>query len=388
MIGRRSISFRAACLVLPAMLAGCNSLQLGDVPLLSRTGLKPGAAQESSQPLPELDPATPQVPGAMAIVPAKQFSEFALAQATSVGELQFQPGDSIKVSVWGYPELDHTATVQPNGRITLPLVGEIAASGETVGNLRTRITDKLKPFTKVESMELRPGDSLTMEVWQRTELRHTATIEPNGTVTFPLAGRLPAAGRAIEDLRKETEARLRDHLRDARVTLLPLFANRRVLFDYHVSVLASRLEPRRVALVGEVNNQGMVEIRGSLRLVEALAQAQLRQTTAEMNSIVVIRNPTSGSPQYRMIRLADYFSGKAPDQNIFLQNDDIVVVPKTAIARAGDFVEQFFTRTVPVFNWWSAMWQARTASQSAETVNLINDSLRRAINAVTISPQP
>lgn len=152
-------------------------------------------------------------------------------------------------------------------------------------------------------------------------------------------------------------------------------------------MLASRIEPRRVAVIGEVNFQGLTEIKGSLRIVEALAQAQVRQTTTELNSVVVIRSPNAGSPQYRMIRLDDCFAGRAPDQNIYLGHDDIVIVPKTAIAKVGDFVELFFTRTAPVFNWWSAAWQASVAEKSAETTKLINESLSNSLISITTQPQ-
>ena len=292
------------------------------------------------------------------------------------------------MSVWGYPELDHVAVVQPNGTITLPLAGEIVAAGASVDELRRLVTDRLARFTKVATPELRPGDTLAIEVWQHNDLRRLSVIEPDGAVTFPLIGRIPSVGRALEDIRREAERRLAEHIRDPRVTILPVFNNRRVLQDHYVSVLAQLLQPRRVAVIGEVNIQGLAEIRGSLRVVEALAQSQLRQTTAELNSVVVIRRSASGAPQYRTIRLADYFDGRAPDQNIYLQHDDIVIVPKTLIARVGDFVEQFFTRTSPVFTWWSALHQASAARDSAETIRLINESLHRSLANIAINPLP
>lgn len=373
----RTLSAMAALLALSA----CTTLGVSQIPLLSETGIDSdatvGLPPGDVTPLPDPVTAPPQ---------PRQFREFDLAQAVTAGELRFQSGDSIKVSVWGYPELDHTATVQPNGRVTLPLVGEVDAAGVTVGELRERITERLVPFTTVRTTELRPGDTLTMEVWQHPELRSTAIIEPGGTVTFPLAGSVQVVGRTVESVRKEVEQRLLQHLREVRVTVLPNFINRRVLHDFHVSVLPSRLEPRRVALIGEVNVQGLAEIKGSLRIVDALAQAQLRQMTAALNSVVVIRNPSSGTPQYRMIRLADFFEGRAPDQNIYLQNDDIVIVPRTAIAKIGDYVELFFTRTAPIFYWWSAMWQSTVDRQKAETVGLINDSLKRSLSDLTVTP--
>ena len=366
-------------------LAGCGTT---GIPFLSQTGLNDSAAAKSAT----NQNAVAAVANAPAATAGKddsaavQVSEFGLDDSRAVGELRFESGDSVKVSVWGYPELDHTTTIQPNGKITLPLAGEVDAARTSAAELRQRIIDKLEPFSKAASSELRAGDSLAVEVWQHVELRHTAVIDPSGWVTFPLAGRFPAAGRPVEELRREVEKRLLEHLRDARVTLLPIYNNRRVLHDRHVSVLAQTLQPRRVALIGEVGVPGMTEIRGSLRLVEALAQAQMREKTVDLNSIIVIRNPEGRSPQYRMIRLADYFEGRAPDQNIFLQHHDIVVVPRTAIAKAGDFVEQFFSRTAPIFTWWSAMFQASVARDSADTTRLINESLTRSLNALTVSP--
>lgn len=375
------------------LLTGCSTIGGWQIPFFSKTGLDAEATVDSAPAdlVPaDLAPANlspPSGPAATAPVP-RQFREFDLAQAVIPGELHFQSGDTIKVHVWGYSELDHTANVQPNGRITLPLVGEVDAAGATVSELRERITERLNPFTTVRTAQLRPGDTLTMEVWQHPDLRNTAIIDPAGTVTFPLAGTVQVTGRSLENVRKEVEQRLLQHLREVRVTVLPNFINRRVLYDFQVSVLPSRLEPRRVAVIGDVNVQGLIEIRGSLRIVDALAQAQVRQLTAEINSIVVIRNPSSGSPQYRMIRMADFFDGRAPDQNIYLQNDDIVIVPRTMIAKVGDYIEMFFTRTAPVFYWWSAAWQSTVDRQKADTVRLINQSLERSLQSINVNPTP
>jgi len=405
MLNRYSYHSLIGIFLSASLLSACSSTH---VPYLSTTGLEPGAVSENSGKLPapqsdeikvheqagtESSAANPGKKPSFAEVKSnplkdKSISEFSLTDPKSSAELRFQSGDTLKVSIWGYPELDTIAVVQPNGKITLPLTGEIDAADATVGELRQRITDRLEPFTKVSTPDLRPGDGLTMEVWQHDDLSKLSVIEPAGMVTFPLIGRIQAAGRTLEDIRKEAQQKMLGYMRDVKVTLLPTYNNRRVLYDHHVSVLATKLQSRRVALIGEVNNQGMAEINGSLRLVEALAQAQLRQTTAELNSIIVIRDANGSLPQYRMIRLGDYFDGKAPDQNIYLQNSDIVIVPKTFIAKAGDFVEQFFTRTMPVFTWWSSLHSATVAKDSADTVKLINESLQKSLTTISVNPSP
>ena len=384
---RIRLSRRMAIIIVASCLSGCAT---GNIPLLSQTGVRhlgnETAARSKTTNKTIRDAAAVVGPVSVPAADQVKVSEFPLSDGRTSGELRFQSGDTVKVTVWGYAELDHTAVIQPNGKITLPLAGEVDAAGASAADLRQRIIDKLEPFTKAGSGEIRSGDTLVIDVWQHNELRSTAIVDPSGMVTFPLVGQIRAVGSPVDSIRKEAEHRLLTYVSDARVTILPTFNNRRVLYERSVSVLAQTLQPRRVAVIGEVSSPGLTEIRGSLRLVEALAQAQMRDKTAELNSIVVIRNYDSGTPQYRMIRVADYFEGRAPDQNIQLQNNDIVVVPKTVIAKVGEFVELFFSRTAPVFSWWTSMFQASVAPDSAETTRLINDALRRSLNAISINP--
>ncbi len=51
--------------------------------------------------------------------------------------------DVVEVSVWKEPELSTTAPVRPDGRITVPLAGEIKAAGRTAKQLEREIAGKL-----------------------------------------------------------------------------------------------------------------------------------------------------------------------------------------------------------------------------------------------------
>jgi len=59
------------------------------------------------------------------------------------------PEDVIEVFVWKNPELSSTATVRPDGRITLPLAGELVAAGKTPEDLRVAITAQLKRYVEL-----------------------------------------------------------------------------------------------------------------------------------------------------------------------------------------------------------------------------------------------
>jgi polysaccharide export outer membrane protein len=52
-------------------------------------------------------------------------------------------GDILRVSVWKQEALERKATVLPDGTISLPLIGELEASGKTVPQLKNEIREKI-----------------------------------------------------------------------------------------------------------------------------------------------------------------------------------------------------------------------------------------------------
>ena len=57
-----------------------------------------------------------------------------------------QPGDLLTVSVWKEVDLSSELVVRPDGGISLPLVGEIAAAGHTVEQVRATIVQRLSKY--------------------------------------------------------------------------------------------------------------------------------------------------------------------------------------------------------------------------------------------------
>jgi polysaccharide export outer membrane protein len=58
------------------------------------------------------------------------------------------PGDSVNIFVWGNPELSTSAAVRPDGKITVPLVEELLASGKTPFQLARDIEKVLSTYVK------------------------------------------------------------------------------------------------------------------------------------------------------------------------------------------------------------------------------------------------
>src|SRR5690348_9351423 len=56
------------------------------------------------------------------------------------------PGDMLAVNVWKEPEISRTLPVRPDGNISLPLAGDLAASGRTPVQLQNDIRQQLLTY--------------------------------------------------------------------------------------------------------------------------------------------------------------------------------------------------------------------------------------------------
>ena len=72
-------------------------------------------------------------------------SAAALAAGGADLEYRLGPGDRVKVTVFGHPDLSGELELDGEGRFSLPLVQTIDAAGLSLGELQQRVTEKLRP---------------------------------------------------------------------------------------------------------------------------------------------------------------------------------------------------------------------------------------------------
>jgi polysaccharide export outer membrane protein len=65
-------------------------------------------------------------------------------EGDSSGLIQLGPGDSVKVEVYGQPDMTSTVAVGVDGRLNLPLVGAVAVDGLSPGQAGTKIEQALR----------------------------------------------------------------------------------------------------------------------------------------------------------------------------------------------------------------------------------------------------
>jgi polysaccharide export outer membrane protein len=64
----------------------------------------------------------------------------------AAAEYRLGPGDKLRIEVYKDPQLSQSLQVRPDGKITLPLIGDLDATGSTPLELRDKIATALKEF--------------------------------------------------------------------------------------------------------------------------------------------------------------------------------------------------------------------------------------------------
>ena len=88
------------------------------------------------------------------------------------GEIILGVGDIIGINVWDQKDLNTEAMIRPDGTITMPLVGDIRASGQTPTTLKEKIKASLANFIKLGG-----GNEITVAVKERKSYRFTVQGE-------------------------------------------------------------------------------------------------------------------------------------------------------------------------------------------------------------------
>jgi polysaccharide export outer membrane protein len=60
-------------------------------------------------------------------------------------------GDRLAINVWEQNALSTEAIIRPDGTVTMPLLGDLHASGETPSSLKAKIKERLHDFVKQEA---------------------------------------------------------------------------------------------------------------------------------------------------------------------------------------------------------------------------------------------
>lgn len=136
-------------------------------------------------------------------------------------DYRLMPGDQIRMEILlqgsgpgrSEPTLDRSTRIQPDGKITLPYLGLVDASGRTVVELAKRLSDGyseyyVEPEVLVSLVSSGEGLHELREALRSAGSRSTL-VAPDGKVTLPYLGAVKAAGLRVSEIEAEINERYR-----------------------------------------------------------------------------------------------------------------------------------------------------------------------------------
>lgn len=157
---------------------------------------------------------------------------------------------------------------------------------------------------------LRHGDALMVSVWRDEALRMEVRVLPDGSITFPLAGRVEVAGLTTPEAEARIAEKLKKYIPEAVVT---------------VSIMAT--DGNRVYVLGKVVTPGPVTLTSpETTVLQILSQAGGLDRFADGNAIRVLRSSPKGN-QILPVRYNDLIKGSQLETNVVLMPGDTILVP-------------------------------------------------------------
>ena len=248
--------------------------------------------------------------------------------SSPAGDYVIGEGDGLDIAVWGVKDLTFSVKVRPDGKITVPGLGDVAASGMTPANLQTAMSAKLKELVKNPIVTVTVRDITNSKVYffgggvkagvydlsrRTTLLQLLCTISEVKTADLKKSYLLRNGKKIMEDFHK-------------------LFINGDTESDVQLesgdSIFMPLLLDKSVYVLGAVNLPKAIEYREGMTVMEALLESGGFTKFASQND-TQIRRKDAGVEVSIPVRAKDIINDGKMEQNVKLKPGDYVIVKES-----------------------------------------------------------
>lgn len=237
-------------------------------------------------------------------------------------------GDGLDIAVWGVKELTFSVKVRPDGKITVPGLGDVAASGATPAGLQVSLGARLKELVKNPIVTVTVKDITNSKVYIYGGGIKSGVYDLSRRTT--LLQLLCTLGEVkTADLRK---AYLLRNGKKVKENFYNLFikgeSDNDVLLDSGDSLFIPLLLDKNVYILGAVNTPKAIEYREGMRVMEAILEAGGFTKFADQDDIV-IRRKVGQQEQSLEVKAKKLFKQGDLSQNLVLEAGDYVLVKES-----------------------------------------------------------
>ena len=244
--------------------------------------------------------------------------------------------DKISINLPFYPQYSTSVLVRSDGKITVPLIGDVMAESKTPMELASELDRKFKKYfsdpavtVAVEEFNVKVAELRKAITTASRGQSKIAPITPDGRISFPLIGSMQAQWFTVSQLEKMLNEKYSKQVRDLNVTL--------ILLEIHYP---------KLYILGEVEKPGAYDIASVPDILKALAIAGGYKKSSELKEVAVFRNEGLERPIVFRVDIQTALKTGVPLTNVKLKPGDIVFVPKNHIDDVNDMIERIFTKGI------------------------------------------
>jgi protein involved in polysaccharide export with SLBB domain len=176
---------------------------------------------------------------------------------------------------------------------------------------------------------IRVGDKLSVRFYKTPELNvEDVPVRSDGKISLDLIGDIEAAGLGTDELSDHLTRAYSKELEEPRITVIV------------------RSFGGQVFVGGEVNKPAALSFSDGLTALQAIQGAGGFTVEASLENVVLVRRAGDHYEGYRLL-LKRALSGQDYTQDVALQPNDLVYVPKSRIANLNQIVNQYISKMIP-----------------------------------------
>jgi len=244
------------------------------------------------------------------------------------GDYVIGDGDGLSISVWGAPEFSVGVVVRPDGKITLPAVGDVKATGFTPKQLSDELAVVLDAYVKKPIVTVAVSGITNNQVYISGGGVPSTVINLAGRTTlFKFLCSLPGVDNV--DL---MNAYLLRNGKKLDVDFHALFVNLAIEKDVDLQpediLYLPTNEKNKIYVVGAVNSPKAVVYRDKLKIFDAILECGGFTKYAKQSAVLILRN-VDGKDQRIKIDVGSLVDDGDLSQNIELRRGDYVMVQES-----------------------------------------------------------
>jgi polysaccharide biosynthesis/export protein len=257
------------------------------------------------------------------------------------GDYVIGEGDGLEISVWGIKELNVSVKVRPDGKITIPGLGDVTASGFTPKTLQTDLTVKLKDLVKNPIVTVTVREITNSKVYifgggvpsgvvdlnrRTTLLQLLCTIGNAGAGDGKGGGSVAGNTSKVADYRKAYILRNGKRVKE---DFYKLFitgdTNEDIAIESNDAIFIPQSFDKNVYVLGAINVSKAIEYREGMTVMEAILECGGFTKFAKQNDTMILRREGEKETSIE-VKAKDLVRDGDLKQNVKLKPGDYIIV--------------------------------------------------------------